>query len=83
MEEVTENDTRELLKWYNHKANLQRLGFLMAYVDKENSFSQVILEHLSNLKTYPILLQPNSQRCPGAVDNPFKVDIKLTLESDL
>lgn len=83
MEEVTENDIRELLKWYNHKATLQRLGFLMVYVDEENSFSQLILKHLSNLKTYPILLQPNSKRRPGGVDNPFKVDINLTLESDI
>jgi len=83
MEEVIENDVHELLRWYNHKATLQRLGFLMNYVDEENKFSELILGHLTSLKTYPILLQPNSKQRPGAVDNPFKVDINLTLESDL
>jgi predicted transcriptional regulator of viral defense system len=83
LEEVTEKDISELLRWYSHKATLQRLGFLMNYVDEENGFSELILGHLSELKTYPILLQPNSKQRPGAVNNPFKVDINLTLENDL
>lgn len=83
MEEVTESDLKELLSWYTHKATLQRLGFLMQYIDDENSFSPMIMKHLNTLNIYPILLQPERKNRPGAVDNKFKVDINITLDSDL
>ncbi len=83
MEEVTESDIKELLTWYDHKATLQRLGFLMYQVTDDTLMSNLIFEHLKPQKTYPILLQPDSMKKPGAVDNKFKIDINIKLESDL
>lgn len=83
MEEVTKEDVVTFLKWYDHKATLQRLGFLMRFIDEENEFSTLILNKLQAAKIYPILLQPVTKKRPGAVDNPFKVAINITLDNDI
>jgi len=83
LEAVTQNDLNDLLSWYNQKATLQRLGFLISEIDAGNKLCNQIFETLAKQKTYPVLLQPNSNQRPGAVDNKWKVDVNLKLESDL
>lgn len=83
LEEVTQNDLEDLLSWYGNRATLQRLGFLMDKLDSENILSNIVFQHLQNQKIRPILLQPSIKERPGAVDNKWKVDINLKLESDL
>ncbi len=83
LEEVTPNDLEDLLSWYGNKATLQRVGFLLDEIDKENSLSDLIFQHLEKQKIHPVLLKPTNQQRPGSVDNKWKVDINLQLESDL
>ena len=83
LEEVTHNDLDDLLSWYGNKATLQRLGFLLDEIDQENSLSNLIFQHLENQKIHPVLLKPTNQQRPGSVDNKWKVDTNLQLESDL
>ncbi|MCM4157592.1 type IV toxin-antitoxin system AbiEi family antitoxin [Gramella sp. AN32] len=83
MEEVSQDDLEDLLEWFDHKATLQRLGFLVSEIDGNNSLDDLIFAHLSKQKFYPVLLQPNTEQRPGAVDNKWKVDVNLQLESDL
>lgn len=83
LEDVTQNDLNDLLAWYSQNATLQRLGFLISEVDPESAFCDSIFEHLEKQKTYPVLLQPDTRQRPGAVDNKWKVDTNLQLESDL
>ncbi|AZQ59839.1 hypothetical protein EJ994_13910 [Maribacter sp. MJ134] len=83
LEAVTADDLTDLLNWYSQKATLQRLGFLISEIDADNSLCEQIFEDLAKQKIYPVLLQPNSKQRPGAVDNKWKVDVNLKLESDL
>lgn len=83
LEEVTPNDLEDLLSWYGNKASLQRLGFLLDQIDRENSLSNLILQHLEKQKIHPVLLKPTNQQRPGSVDNKWKVDTNLQLENDL
>lgn len=83
MEEVTQNDLEDLLNWFDHKATLQRLGFLISEIDANNGLDDLIFAHLSKQKFYPVLLQPDTEQRPGAVDNKWKVDVNLQLESDI
>ncbi|WP_236979789.1 type IV toxin-antitoxin system AbiEi family antitoxin domain-containing protein [Membranihabitans maritimus] len=83
LEEVNQKDLEDLLSWYSNKATLQRLGFLLDQIDEENSFSALIFQHLEKQKIHPVLLKPTNQQRPGSVDNKWKVDTNLQLESDL
>ena len=83
LEAVNPNDFHELLSWYNQKATLQRLGFLISEIDAENILCDQIFEDLAKQKIHPVLLQPNTKQRPGAVHNKWKVDVNLKLESDL
>ncbi|WP_026838519.1 type IV toxin-antitoxin system AbiEi family antitoxin [Gillisia sp. JM1] len=83
LEEVTQNDLEDLLDWYDHKATSQRLGYLISEVEPESLLADLIFEKLNRNKYHPVLLQPSTKQRPGAVDNRWKVDINLQLESDL
>ncbi|MBW8201233.1 type IV toxin-antitoxin system AbiEi family antitoxin [Leeuwenhoekiella polynyae] len=83
LEEVTQKDLEDLLSWYGNKATLQRLGFLLDQIDQENRFSNLIFQHLEKQKIHPVLLKPTIQQRPGSVDNKWKVDVNLRLETDL
>jgi len=83
LEEVSQDDLQDLLEWFDHKATLQRIGFLISEIYLNNSLGNLIFEHLNRQKFYPILLQPDTKQKPGAVDNKWKVDVNLQLESDL
>lgn len=82
-EEVTQKDLKELLGWYGNKATLQRLGYLLDQVDRDNILFNIIFQHLEAQRINPVLLRPDAKQRPGAVDNKWKVDTNLQLESDL
>jgi predicted transcriptional regulator of viral defense system len=83
LEEIDESDIGNLLTWYPNISTLQRLGFIMDETGDQEGCAKQIFNHLKSNKYYPILLSPNTSRKPGAVNNKWKVDINLKLDSDL
>lgn len=83
MEVISADDIYKLLGWYPHKSVLQRLGFLMDQVSANNQLSTIIFSHLMNESFFPVLLSPRKSIKAGSVDNKWKVDVNLKLESDL
>lgn len=83
LEEVKLPHLLELLTWYSNKSALQRLGFLIEYLQPESKLLNPIMAHLERNRFYPVLLNTFDKRKPGAVDNGWKVAINLELESDL
>jgi len=82
-EEISQNDITELLTWYPHKSTLQRFGFLLEEFQENENLTKQIKVHLQQSKFFPVLLSPKSRQRPGAIDNTWKVDINIKLESDL
>lgn len=82
-EELIEQDVQALLEWYDTKSSLQRTGFLLEELLGSNSFSDMIFQKLKQQPFYPILLSPKMNENPGSVNNRWKVDVNLKLESDL
>lgn len=82
-EELIEQDINSLLDWYDNKSSLQRTGFLLEELLGSNNFSDMIFEKLKQQSFYPILLSPKKNEKPGSVDNRWKIDINLMLDSDL
>lgn len=83
MEEISESNLKDLLTWYPHKSTLQRFGFLMEEFQADLGLISILFDHLSSVKYYPVLLSPNSNQKPGAVNNRWKVDINIKMESDI
>lgn len=82
-EEIKLADAKDLLSWYAQKSVLQRFGYLLNEFDPESEIANVIYEHLKLEKFYPVLLSPRSNEKPGAVQNKWKVDVNIKMESDL
>jgi predicted transcriptional regulator of viral defense system len=82
-EELTNTDLAGLLSWYPNKSTLQRFGFLLEEFDVEEGFQEMIYSELKAKNYFPVLLSPKSKEKPGAVDNRWKVDVNVKLESDL
>jgi len=82
-EEINQNDIVKLLTWYPHKSTLQRFGFLLENIETDKKLSQLIMKHLQQSRFFPVLLSPKPGQNPGAVDNLWKVDVNIKLESDL
>jgi predicted transcriptional regulator of viral defense system len=82
-EEFIEQDVQSLLEWYDNKSSLQRTGFLLEELLGSNIFSEMIFLKLKQRPFYPILLSPKKNEKPGSVDNRWKIDVNLVLESDL
>lgn len=83
LEEITPNDVSQLLTWYPHKSSIQRFGFLIEELDADREFVDLISNHLKLIRFFPVLLSPKSGQKAGAVNNSWKVDVNLKLESDL
>ncbi|WP_179021304.1 type IV toxin-antitoxin system AbiEi family antitoxin domain-containing protein [Winogradskyella forsetii] len=83
LETITLKDVEDVLRWYPYKSTLQRFGFLMEELGAETQITRAILEQLIKKPYYPVLLSPKSQQKAGAVDNIWKVDVNMKLESDL
>ena len=82
-EELKESDLQELLSWYPNKSTLQRFGFLLEEIGINEEMHELIFVNLKSSKIFPVLLSPKSNEKPGAVDNRWKVDVNIKLESDL
>ena len=82
-EELTKHDLAELLSWYPNKSTLQRFGFLLEELGAVEEFREMIYSELKVKNFFPVLLSPKSKEKPGAVDNRWKVDVNVKLESDL
>lgn len=85
MEGITYSNLSELLSWYPHKSTLQRLGYFIdgSDTDDEESLVGLLTEYFQSVQYYPVLLSPSSKEKPGAVDNRWKVDVNIKLESDI
>ena len=87
IEELSElislEDLDELLGWYPNVSTIQRLGFVLEMFNQEEVFLQMIYSKLNQKTFYPVLLSPNNRDKPGAVNNRWKVDVNVKLESDL
>jgi predicted transcriptional regulator of viral defense system len=81
-EEITETDLKDLLTWYPHRSTLQRLGFILEELQTDISI-EALLDHIKSSQYFPVLLSPNGRQNPGSVDNKWKVDVNIKLESDL
>jgi len=83
MEGITFSNLTDLLSWYPYKSTLQRLGFLIDEFDTDDELVKVLVEYFKSVKYYPVLLSPTSKEKAGAVDNFWKVDVNIKLESDI
>ena len=83
VEELTIADLEELLDWYTNTSTLQRFGYLLEELELNEDFQEVILSKLKAGKFFPVLLSPKSIEKPGAIDNKWKVDVNVKIESDL
>lgn len=83
MEEVTPDDLKMLLTWYSKKSTLQRLGFILDQLGGNKALAEQIFDHLKRSNFYPILLRPSSNQKAGSVDNRWKIDQNLEIDSDL
>jgi predicted transcriptional regulator of viral defense system len=82
-EELTRADMEELLEWYPNKSTLQRFGFLLEELEINENSQELIYANLKSSKFFPVLLSPKPKEKAGAVDNRWKIDINVKLESDL
>lgn len=82
-EELNESDLIELLNWYPNKSTLQRFGFLLEEHGVSKESQELIFMNLETSNFFPVLLSPKSNEKPGAVNNKWKVDVNIQLESDL
>lgn len=82
-EEIKESDLIELLRWYPHKSSLQRFGFIMEELEIDEEFQELLFLKLKITSFYPVLLSPNLNEKPGAVNNRWKVAVNIKLENDL
>lgn len=81
-EEITNPDINDLLTWYPYKSTLQRLGFILDEMETGIDLCP-LEEHLRSGSYFPVLLSPGANQKPGSVDNCWKVDENVKLESDL
>jgi predicted transcriptional regulator of viral defense system len=82
-EEIELNDLKDLLKWYPNKSTLQRLGYLLAKLQINPDFTDMIYSELVRRKIYPILLDPGTKKSAEDIGNLWKVNMNIELESDL
>ncbi len=85
MEGITYSNLSDLLSWYPHKSTLQRLAYFIdgSDIEDEESLVALLIEYFKPLQYYPILLSPSSKVKAGSVDNFWKVDVNVKLESDI
>ena len=82
-EEIDKHDIVELLKWYPNRSTLQRFGFILEEIGGNEDHLESIFEQLKSIRYFPVLLSPNSQQKPGSINNRWKVDVNVKIESDL
>ncbi len=83
VEEITPADMDELLSWYPFNSSLQRLGYMLEQTEAEDAVVELLKTYFEDKKYFPVLLSPRSGQRPGAVDNRWKVDVNVHLDSDI
>ena len=83
IEEIQIEDIKNLLTWYPNKSSLQRLGFFLEMYQADQKILDLIYEHINSSKFFPILLNSDIKQKAGKVNNKWKVDVNIKLESDL
>jgi predicted transcriptional regulator of viral defense system len=83
IEEITIEDVQNLLTWYPNKASLQRFGFFLEMYQADKKILNLIYKHISISKFFPVLLNSDTNQKAGKVNNKWKVDVNIKLESDL
>ncbi|MGS2764036.1 type IV toxin-antitoxin system AbiEi family antitoxin domain-containing protein [Sinomicrobium sp. M5D2P9] len=87
LEELSESmesqDICDLLQWYPYTSSIQRLGFLLEELQVGTSLIEPIEEYFKSRSYFPVLLSPEKDNSPGSVNNNWKVDVNIELESDL
>lgn len=82
-EEIDLEDLKNLVTWYPHKSSFQRLGYLLEKLQANEELTAFLFKHLKLNPFFPVLLSPESTQKAGAVENKWKVDVNIKLESDL
>lgn len=82
-DEIDQSDLEDLSVWYPHRSTIQRLGYLLELIGVEENTLSPLTEHLARTRFFPVLLSPKSKQRPGAIDNRWKIDVNIKLESDL
>jgi predicted transcriptional regulator of viral defense system len=82
-EEMDEKDMENLLSWYPQKSTLQRLGYVLEETQTNQPVVEQLFEYLKKDSFYPVVLSPTKRRKAGSVNNRWKVDVNLNLESDI
>lgn len=77
------NDIENLLTWYPHKSSIQRLGYILEELVVNKTLIELLYKYLDTNGFYPILLSPIKEQKAGKVNNKWKVDVNLELESDI
>ncbi len=83
IEEINSSDLHDLLTWYPSKSTLQRLGYILERLEADNSLLEILFDYFKSIQYYPILLSPKTEQKAGAVNNRWKVDVNIKLESDI
>jgi predicted transcriptional regulator of viral defense system len=81
--EIRFEDVEKLLKWYPNKSSLQRFGFFLEMFNADKKINDLVYENINSTKFYPILLNSDTKQKAGGVNNRWKVDVNIKLESDL
>lgn len=83
LEEATIAQLESLLKWYPHRSVLQRMGYIIEEIHPESELLEPLFQKINSERFYPVILSTTGSQKPGAVDNPWKVDVNIKIESDL
>jgi len=83
IEEIKLDDIEDLLSWYPHTSSIQRLGFLLSELQADAAIVNLLGDYLKGKKYYPVLLSPEKNKRPGSIENMWKVDVNIEMESDI
>ena len=82
-EELNVTDVNDLLSWYPYKSTIQRTGYLLEELQADKELTDLFYKYLINKKYFPVILSSKKGQKAGKVNNKWKVDVNLELESDL
>jgi predicted transcriptional regulator of viral defense system len=82
VEEIKVGQFRKTLKNHFPSTVYQRAGYILEHVIQENELANAVKEHLSNKEYRNTLLNPTGKQT-GMIDQKWKVQINIQLESDL
>lgn len=82
-EELKMDDISDLLSWYPYKSTIQRTGYLLEELQVDSKLIDLFYDYLKHNRYFPILLSPKKGQKAGKVNNVWKIDANVELESDL